>query len=131
MEVWSDMRREMYTHTTAPQVAAWPSPSLSNVSPPTHAVVRGRAPPRGRARGSPPNRVGIHRRLEGAGVPQTGSESTGAWRGSSRIACSARVPLDRVRSHEFMHARYAVKCPSQLYPYKDHSTLHFLMTSAF
>ena len=76
-------------------------------------------------------RVGIHRRLEGAGVPQTGSESTGAWRGSSRIACSARVPLDRVRSHEFMHARYAVKCPSQLYPYKDHSTLHFLMTSAF
>ena len=30
-----------------------------------------------------------------------------------------------------MHARYAVKCPSQMYPYKDHSMLHFLMTSAF
>jgi hypothetical protein len=84
------------------------------------------------ARGDVPQTGSEYTGACGEFVPQTGSEYTGACGGAApEFHVPALVPPAPESGVEFRHARYAVKCHSQMYPYRIPSTLHFLMTSAF
>ena len=119
--------RQVRTHTTAPQVA--PTPSRSQ------PICHPRDPPARQwdpARGDVPQTGSEYTGACGEFVPQTGSEYTGACGGAApEFHVPALVPPAPESGVEFRHARYAVKCHSQMYPYRIPSTLHFLMTSAF
>ena len=84
----------MRTHTTAPQVAPAPSRSQPICHPRDPPAVVGSC-----ARGCPPNRVGIHRRLWRICPPNRVGIHRRLWRGSSRIPCPSACPTRaRVRS---------------------------------
>ena len=65
--------------------------------------------------------------------PKQGLNTPALVEGQLQNSMSQRllVPPAPESGVEFRHARYAVKCHSQMYPYRIPSTLHFLMTSAF